>query len=164
MLLTVYYPLIRDYFPEANGNWDAAMMDTTLCIGIFCDDRVIFDSAVNHFLRGEGNAGITKYVYPSGQCEESTRDQAHTQLGLGELAETCQVAWSQGVDLYGAADNRLALGIEYTANYLLGDDMPSYGIISTQGRDHFSDIYESAYQHYHYVKGLEIELYEACYC
>lgn len=59
MLLTVYYPLIKDYFPAANGNWDAAMMDTTLCIGIFCDDRAIFGSAVNHFLRGEGNGGIT---------------------------------------------------------------------------------------------------------
>lgn len=156
MLLTVYYPLIKDYFPAANGNWDAAMMDTTLCIGIFCDDRAIFGSAVNHFLRGEGNGGITKYIYPGGQCEESTRDQAHTQLGLGELAQACQIAWNQKVDLYGAADNRLALGIEYTARYLLGDDVPAYGIISAQGRDHFSDIYEGVYQHYHFVKGLEM--------
>jgi hypothetical protein len=154
MLLTVYDPLIKDYFPEANGNWDAAMMDTTLGIGIFCNDRAIFDRAVNHFLRGEGNAGITKYVYSSGQCEESTRDQSHTQLGLGELAQACQIAWNQKVDLYGAADHRLALGIEYTARYLLGDDVPAYGTISPQGRDHFSDIYEGVYQHYHFVKGL----------
>lgn len=154
MLLTVYYPLIKDYFPEANGNWDAAMMDTTLCIGIICDDRAIFDSAVNHFLRGEGNAGITKYIYPSGQCEESTRDQAHTQLGLGELAQTCQIAWNQKVDLYGAAENRLALGFEYTARYMLGEEVPSHGIVSTQARGRFSDIYEGVYQQYHFVKGL----------
>ena len=160
MLLTVYHPLLKDYFPEANGNWDAAMMDTTLCIGIFCNDHAVFDSAVNHFLRGTGNAGVTKYVYPSGQCEESTRDQAHTQLGLGELVQACQVAWNQGVDLYGAADDRLALGIEYTASYLLGDDVPAYGIISPQGRNHFSDIYEGAYQHYHFVKGLEMPFTE----
>lgn len=154
MLLTVYEPLIQDYFPEANGNWDAAMMDTALCLGIFCDDHAIFDRAVDHFLRGAGNAGITKYVYPSGQCEETARDQGHTQLGLGELAQACQVAWNQRVDLYGAADNRLALGIEYTARYLLGEEVPAYGVISSQGRDHLSDIYEGIWQHYHFVQGL----------
>ncbi|HEY4415048.1 MAG TPA: alginate lyase family protein [Verrucomicrobiae bacterium] len=156
MLLTVYYPLLKNYFPEANGNWDAAMMDTMLCIGIFCDDHTIFDSAVKHFLRGEGNGGITKYIYPSGQCEENARDQAHTQLGLGELAQACQVAYNQGVDLYGTADNRLALGFEYTAKYMLGETVPAYGILSPRARGKFSDIYEGIYQHYHFVKGLEM--------
>jgi parallel beta-helix repeat protein len=156
MLLTVYYPLIKDFYPEANGNWDAAMMDTMLCIGVFCDDRAIFDRAVEHFVRGEGNAGITKYIYPSGQCEESTRDQSHTQLGLGELAQACDVAWTQGVDLFGVADNRLALGVEYTARYILGEDLEAYGKVSAQGRGRFSDIYEGVYQHYHFVKGLEM--------
>jgi|GEM_PF-6455970 len=28
MLFTAYVPLIKEYFPEANGNWDAAIMDT----------------------------------------------------------------------------------------------------------------------------------------
>lgn len=156
MLLTVYYPLIKNFFPEANGNWDAALIDTMLCIGIFCDDREIFDRATNHYLRGEGNGGITKYIYPSGQCQESTRDQSHTQLGLGELALACRVAWTQGVDLFGAADNRLALGFEYTAKYMLGEEVPCYGTISAQGRSRFSDIYERAYQHYRYVKGIEM--------
>ena len=156
MLLTVYYPLLKDFFPEANGNWDAAIMDTMLCLGIFCDDRALFERAVNHFLRGGGNAGITRYVYPSGQCEESTRDQSHTQLGLGELAQACQVAWNQGVDLYGAADSRLALGMEYTAKYMLGEEVPACGVISAQGRGRFSDIYEGVWQHYHFVKGLDM--------
>lgn len=156
MLLTVYYPLIRDYFPAANGNWDAAMMDTTLCIGIFCDDHEIFDRTVEHFLRGPGNSGITKYIYPSGQCEETTRDQGHTQLGLGELVQTCAVAWNQGVDLFGAADNRLALGLEYTAKYVSGHDVPAYGTPSVQTRGRLSDIYEAVYQHYHEEEGFSL--------
>ena len=156
MLLTVYYPLIKDFFPESNGNWDTALMDTMLCIGIFCDDREIFDRAINHFLRGEGNSGITKYIYPSGQCQESTRDQTHTQLGLGELALTCQVAWTQGVDLFGTADNRLALGFEYTAKYMLGENVPCYGTIAEKGRWQFRDIYERVFQHYRYSKGIEM--------
>lgn len=156
MLLSVYYPLIRDLFPEANGNWDAAMINTMLCIGIFCDDRAIFDRAVNSFRRGVGNGGITKYIYPSGQCQESTRDMSHTQLGIGEFAQAAQVAWNQGVDLFSTAGNRLALGFEYTSKFMLGEDVPVYGIISQQGRGRFSNIYEVVYQHYHYVKGFEM--------
>lgn len=100
--------------------------------------------------------GITKYVYPSGQCDENTRDQGHTQLGLGYFARAARVAWSQGVDLWSAADNRLALGFEYTAKYMLGEDVPAYGMISAAGRGRFSDVYEAVYQHYHLFKGLEM--------
>jgi len=156
MLLDVYYPLLENFFPEANGNWDAAIINALLSIGIFCDHRAIFDRAVAHYLRGDGNGGITKYVYPSGQCEENARDQGHTQLGLGYFALAAQTAWSQGVDLYGTADNRLALGYEFTARYMLGEDVPMYGTISPRGRGRFSDIYESVYQHYHFGKGLEM--------
>lgn len=155
MLLTVYVPLLRDFFSEANGNWDAAIADTLLSIAIFCDDRALFDSATAHVLHGPGNGGITKYLYPSGQCEESTRDQTHTQLGLGYFVLAAQTAWTQGVDLYSAADNRLALGLEYTARYLLGEDVPAYGVISPQGRGRFSDIYEAAYQQYHESQGID---------
>ncbi len=156
MLLTVYVPLIREFFPEANGNWDAAMINTMLCIGVFCEKEDLFTLAVDHYIRGTGNGGITRYIYPSGQCEESTRDQTHTQLGLGEFAEACQVAWQQGVDLYGVAENRLALGIEYTAKYLLGESVHCYGKISEVGRGRFRDIYEGVYHHYRTEKGLSL--------
>jgi hypothetical protein len=156
MLLNVYYPLIRDFFPEANGNWDGAIIDTMLCIGIFCDDRAIFDRAVDHFLRGRGNGGLTRYVYPSGQCQESTRDQGHVQLGLGEFAQACQVAWTQGVDLFGAADNRLALGFEYTARFLAGQPVPAKGGLFPRRPGRLSPIYEEVYQHYRFVKALEM--------
>jgi hypothetical protein len=156
MLMTVYYPLIKDFFPKANGNWDAAMINTMLCIGVFCDNREIFNRAVNHFLHGESNGAITHYIFLTGQCQESTRDQAHTQLGLGMLAAACEVAWKQGVDLYGAADNRLAVGYEYTAKYNLGYDVPCEGNISAQARGRFQSIYEVICQHYVYEKGLKM--------
>jgi hypothetical protein len=156
MLMDVYVPLLRDYFPEANGNWDGAIIDTLLSIAIFRDDHALFDNAVNHFLRGEGNGGIARYIYPSGQCQENTRDQGHVQLGLGYFALAAATAWTQGVDLYSAANNRLAQGFEFTARYLLGEDVPVYGVISPQGRGRFSDIYEAVYQHYRYRNGLPL--------
>jgi len=156
MMLGVYYPLIKDFFPDANGNWDAAIMDTMLCMGVFFDDHAIFDRAVDHYLRGHLNGGITHYVYPSGQCQETTRDQGHVQLGLGEMAQACQIAWTQGVDLYGAADNRLALGFEYTAKFNLGNDVPCEGIAAGIARNKLSDIYYLVYQHYHFDRGMDL--------
>ena len=156
LMLTVYYPLLKDFFPEANGNWDAAIEDTLVSIGIFCDDRAIFNRAVEHFRRGSGNGGITRYIYTSGQCDENTRDQGHTQLGLGYFALAARAAWSQGIDLYSTAGDRLALGFEFTARYMLGEDVAVYGIINPTGRGRFSDIYESIYQHYHFGKGFEM--------
>jgi Right handed beta helix region/Alginate lyase len=154
MLLTVYVPLLRMFYPEANGNWDAAIMYTLLAIGVFCEDRALMESVYRHYRLGLVNSGITRYVYPSGQCEETCRDQGHTQLGLGYLVNTCIVAWNQGVDLFAEADNRLALGIEYTARYMLGEDVPVYGRISEVTRGRFSDIYYPVLQHYRYDKNM----------
>ncbi|MEX0928947.1 MAG: right-handed parallel beta-helix repeat-containing protein, partial [Balneolales bacterium] len=157
MLRTVFYPLIKDFFPEANGNWDGAMMHTMISMGVYLDDHGIYDRAVDRYLRGAGNGGLTRYVYPHGQSQESTRDQPHTQMGLDYLSRTAHVAWNQGLDLYETADNRLALGFEYTAKYMLGNEVFTYGgPISPQGRYRFRDNFEAAYQHYHYIKGLEM--------
>ena len=111
---------------------------------------------IDYYLHGEGRGAITHYVFPTGQCQESTRDQNHTQLGLGMLARACQVARTQGVDLFGAADDRLAVGFEYTAKYNLGEDMPSEGKVSAIGRGRFQPIYEVVYQHYALEKGREM--------
>jgi hypothetical protein len=156
MMTEVYQQIDEDFFPEANGNWDAAMMQTLAAIAIFTEDHALFERVVTHYKFGQKNAGIIKYVFPSGQCEESTRDMGHTQLGLGYFALTALVCWHQGVDLFSLAGNRLALGFEYTSKYMLGDSVPYFGDIATKGRGGFSDFYEAAYQHFHYVKGFEM--------
>ena len=167
MLLNVHYEVIKDFFPAANGNWDTSMIQTMLSIGIFLDNDTIFQKAVNYFLEGEGNGAIGYYINDFGECQESGRDQSHTQMGLGFLGTACEIAWKQGVDLYGALDNRLALGFEYTAKYNLGYDVPyeTYTSIdgkyvnksiSSRGRGRFRPIYERIYHHYHDRLGLEM--------
>lgn len=151
-MLRVYAPLISDFFPEANGNWDAAMLNTMLDIGIFCNKRQLFDCAVHHYFRGNGNGAITKYIYPGGQPQEATRDWGHVQLGLGEFAKAARVAWTQGVDFYGAADNRLARGFEYAARFMTGDSVQAFGQISQAERKSMRDIYESIYNYYHNIR------------
>jgi len=147
MLMTVYYPLIRYYYPQANGNWDGAILHTILAMAIFTDNHEMFGNAVNHMYHSPVNGSLFKYIYPSGQCQESMRDQGHVQLGLGEFAGAAKVAYTQGVDFFSAGDNRIGLGYEYTAQYLLGKTPHCYGKISERAKD-LRDDYEYVYRHY----------------
>lgn len=147
MLLTVYWPLLRYYFPQANGNWDGAIIHSILAIAVFTDNREMFSQAIDHFLHAPFNGSLFKYVYPSGQCQESLRDQGHVQLGLGEFAGAAQLAFTQGADLFSIAGNRLGLGFEYTARFLLGETPHCYGTISARAKL-LRDDYEYVYRHY----------------
>lgn len=147
MLMTVYYPLLRYYYPQANGNWDGAIIHTILAMSIFLDNREMFNNAVDHFLHSPVNGSLFKYIYPTGQCQETMRDQGHVQLGLGEFAGCAQVAYTQGVDFFAAGDNRLAVGYEYTAQYLFGEKPHSFGVISNRALE-LRDDYEVVYRHY----------------
>ncbi|MGD7654239.1 MAG: alginate lyase family protein, partial [Verrucomicrobiales bacterium] len=125
MLRDVFYPVVEDFALRSNGNWGAACVQTMMAIGVFTNDEEMFRKAVDWYRNGAGNARLTHYVINAeGQCQESGRDQQHAQLGLGYLAASAQIAWCQGVDLYGAEDNRLLKGFEYTAKYNLGGDVP----------------------------------------
>ncbi len=158
-MLALLYGTIESFYPGFNGNWDGMMMDSMICMGVFLDDKAMFERAVKHYIEGEKpHGGLDNYIYPSGQCQESKRDQGHTQWGLGSFVAVCEVAWKQGIDLYGAENNRLLTGLEYTAKYMLGGDVPfeGPGVISAKGRGSFAPIWETPYQHYVYRKGLEM--------
>ena len=167
LLLTVLYPVIKDFYPDANGNWDAAMIQSMMAMAVFLDDRAIFDRAVDHYMNGRSNGAILHYVNDFGECQESGRDQSHTQMGLGFLGCACEIGWKQGADLYGAYNNRLAVGFEYTAKYNVGYEVPyepyrsidgkyNYLTISRIGRGRFRPIYERIYHHYHDRMGMEM--------
>jgi hypothetical protein len=158
---------LKEFAPYANGNWDGACIKTLLAAGVFCDDPALFERAVRYYRSGSGNGRLTHYVInETGQCQESGRDQQHTQLGLGLLAEACEIAWSQGVDLYGDSDNRLLKGFEYTARYNLGDNgvpfVPHtdttgkyrHTRISEEGRGRLRPVYEMVWNHYQRRRGI----------
>lgn len=166
MLRKVWYPIIKDFYPTANGNWDASMIQTMIAMGVHLDDRRIFERATDYYREGKGNGAVDNYFMKSGQCQESGRDQNHTQMGLEFLANTCETAWVQGVDLYGAHDNRLLKGFEYTARYNLGNRVRYvphksyqgryyYKKISSEDRGRLRGMYEKIYNHYHNRKGLK---------
>lgn len=156
----VWYPSVSGYALFANGNWDLAALQTVIAIAVFCDDRVMFEDAVRYAVAGAGNGSITGIVVDaSGQGQESGRSQAYAQLALGLLADVAEVAWNQGVDLYGHAGNRILAGFEYTSRYNLGGEVPFTPdldrtgkylktAVSSGNRGQWRPIFEMAYGHY----------------
>ncbi len=173
-LLEVWHPTIEHYAYFANANWEGAALQTKMAIAVYCNDRDLFEETVRYAVNGAGNGSIPHtIVYASGQTQETTRKQGYAQLGLGLLCCAAEVAWNQGVDLYGWGDNRILAGFEYTARYGLGNEVPyrhyldrtgKYGFggrfnrydrISTEGRGDFRPIFEQPLNHYVNRRGLK---------
>lgn len=160
MLRTAFYPVLRYYYPQANGNWNGAIIQSLLAIAVFTDDRKLFDEAIDNFLHAPVNGSIFKYFYPDGQCQETTRDQGHVQLGIGQFAGAAQIAYTQNVDLFRLADARMALGFEYSASVLMGKRPHAYGVISERAMQ-LRDDFEYVYRHYQ-AMGIELPSTKKC--
>jgi len=151
------YPVLQDFALFANGNWDTAAIKTVLAMAVFANDRAMYERALRYYVNGAGDGRLMNYIYPSGQCQETGRDQAHTQLGLAHLGDASEIAWHQGLDLYSYAGNRLLVGFEYTSKYNLVEAVPfapdldrtgkyAHAVISARGP--FRPVYEQIYNHY----------------
>ncbi|MBR3455241.1 MAG: alginate lyase family protein [Bacteroidaceae bacterium] len=171
MVRRAFLPVIDKFdadSPYANGNWGAIVNRMRMACAIYLHDDDLYKAAVDYFLHANDNGSLPKYVSETGQCQETGRDQAHAQLGLEALCQTCEMAWQKGDDLWGALDNRLMKGLEYTARYNLGYDVPFERWTDCTGlyndwtepgsmqRGKIREIYDEAYRHYVEEKGLKM--------
>lgn len=153
--------------PYANGNWGAIVNRARMACAIFLNDDQLYKAATDYFMYAFDNGSLPRYISETGQCQETGRDQGHVQLGLEALCQTCDMAWRyRGDDLWSAYDNRLLKGIEYTAKYNLGYDVPfvtwedctglynEWTVPSEMSRGKLWNIYHLPYNHYHDIKGL----------
>ncbi|MGR6974516.1 alginate lyase family protein [Streptomyces cynarae] len=165
--LTVWYPAVSGYMLYANGNWDLTSIQSIMAIGVFCEERTLFEDALRFAAAGAGNGSVLhRVVTDAGQGQESGRDQGHEQLAVGLMGDAAQVAWNQGVDLWGFDDNRILANAEYAARYNLGGDVPFVPDLDRTGkyiktsvsavsRGTLPPIYEMYYAHYAGVRGLD---------
>ncbi|KPI18729.1 LPXTG-motif cell wall anchor domain protein [Actinobacteria bacterium OK074] len=136
LLSKVIAPLSDDFLANHNGavitnywpNWDLCAMACVLATGIFCDDKSQVARAVDYFKNGTGLGAVRNaipVVYGNGLGEwlEAGRDQGHSLLGVGLMGTVCEMAWNQGIDLYGYDDNRFLKGAQYVAKWNLGGDV-----------------------------------------
>lgn len=178
MMRKYLYPHVKAYLDEHNrtgnstawANWDLCNISSMISIGVLLDDRQIFNEGIEYFKHGRGTGSIPNAVYfihPDGlgQWQESGRDQGHAQLGVGMMAQMCQVAWNQGVDLFGYDDNRLLKGAEYVAATALLEKLPfKYYNNDAQAMNYWisnngygrlsSPIWELLYNHYVVLKKI----------
>jgi autotransporter-associated beta strand protein len=180
MMTTWWYPVCHNFLTNHNppactthwwANWDACNVGALIAIGVLCDNQAIYDEGVNYFQTGQGAGSMlnaVSFIHPNGlgQWQESGRDQEHAQLGVGLLATACEVAWKQGLDLYGFMNNRLLAGAEYVARTNLSRPVPfafynncddvNHYFVSTNGLGRLDDrpLWEMVYNHYVIRKGL----------
>jgi hypothetical protein len=184
MMLNVFYPMNNDFLLHHNtacitnywANWDLCNMASVLAIGILCDDQAKVNQAITYFQTGAGNGSIlhaVPFLYSGGlgQWQESGRDQGHTMLGVALMGAFCQMAWNQGLDMFGYASNRFMQGCEYIAKYNLGQSVPfttytwgngqncaqmSQTVISSASRGQDRPVWELVYNHYAVLRGLSV--------
>jgi hypothetical protein len=138
MMVNIFYPINSGalHIPTGSSllvfsNWDLGCMASMMAIGVLADDRAKFDAAIGYFKAGLGNGGIAQtlyYIHPGylGQTQESGRDQGHNTLSIALLGTMCEMAWNQGIDLYGYDNNRFLAGAESVAKGNLIQSGTSY--------------------------------------
>jgi hypothetical protein len=185
MMANVFYPLSHALLKSHNGtfitnywaNWDLCSTACVLAIGILCDEADKVTEAVSYFKGGAGWGSVkhaVQFIEPGGlgQWQEAGRDQDHTMFGIGLAGAICQMAWSQGIDLFGFDGNRLLAGCEYVAKYNLGNGVPftkftmHFGApsgtsrfqpvtaVSAASRGEMRPVWELVYNHYVKLRGL----------
>jgi hypothetical protein len=151
MLRTVYLPVTIKGFATNNGNWELTMMEASIGISVFLDDRASFDTAVSIFrarmpayvyLSTDGPmppgpagstidtpAEIIRYwqgqsTFTDGLAQETCRDFTHTGYGIASMAHVAETARIQGLNLYGEMRDRFQRVLTFHATYQLGAAVP----------------------------------------
>ena len=174
--------LARQYVPSIikgsceNGNKELSMAEALINIGVFNDDRELFDRGIRMWrgrtpayiylssdgpapLKAEGcdsmpiwgNKGLTT-PYVDGLLQESVRDSGHANMGLAAMVNAAETARQQGVDLYGEQAKRIMAALEFQAQFL----PPNNAAAPKNLAFHTHPTWEIAYNHYHNRMGQDL--------
>ncbi|KAG8168160.1 hypothetical protein KVR01_003849 [Diaporthe batatas] len=163
------------------ANWDLCNIASLMAIGIFNDNRTMYDYAVDYFEHGlpgqpevvangalpyfsianftEDDTGKTLM-----QIQESGRDQAHSLLCISLLGVIGQQGWNQGVDLYSVYGHQILNAAEYVAKYNTNHTVPyipyqswegELKVVSEKARFDVRPGFEALCSHYTNIKILD---------
>ena len=140
MLRNVYLPEIING-SNSNGNWELSMTEAIQGIGVFLDDKTVYDKAISLYrvrvpayvyLTSDGALPKTKPsqnlntrdkivaywqgqgTFVTGLTQETCRDFTHTGYGISSISHVLETSRIQGIDLYPEFGERLrqALGFQ----------------------------------------------------
>jgi hypothetical protein len=180
MLRDVYLPKIVNGAATTNGNWELVMMEATLGIAVFLEDRATYDRAVAKFrtrvpafvyLPSDGalpkappNSGIDtpaeiidywhgQSTFFEGLTQETCRDFTHTGYGIASIADFAETTRIQGQDIYPEIADRLRTALGFQAKYELGTAPPANLCGGTVQRG-LGPVTEVGYNHLHTRLGI----------
>ncbi|MFJ5990245.1 alginate lyase family protein [Lentzea sp. NPDC092896] len=153
MLRNVYLPEIQNGRANTNGNWELSMMEASIGIAVFLEDKAAYDKAIGIFRTriqafiylttdgalpktppGSGidtRAEIISYwhnqsTFVDGLTQETCRDFAHTAYGLSAASHLAETARIQGQDIWGEIKDRMRHAWGLHAKYQNGEPVPSW--------------------------------------
>jgi hypothetical protein len=145
-----------------DNNWGASAALTMIAVGAYQENRSRFDAGVQTWRNRL--VGINAAVTNNGYIYEVCRDTTHPQYTLQVWMQAAEVAWKQGIDLYGTTipggtTPQFAVNLENFANLFLGLAQPpcSDSFMATYnylGRQSQSGAYDIAFNHYLLRAGL----------
>lgn len=140
MLRNVYLPEVING-SNSNGNWELSMTEAIQGIGVFLEDKAVYDKAISLYrvrvpafvyLESDGALPRTKpsqnldtrekivaywhgqTTFVNGLTQETCRDFTHTGYGISSISHVLETARIQGIDMYPEFGERLrhALGFQ----------------------------------------------------
>ncbi|RFU85479.1 hypothetical protein DY218_16990 [Streptomyces triticagri] len=174
--------MLRDvYLPEvvngshSNGNWELTMVEATIGIAVFLEDRGVYDKAVEKFrgrvpayiyLDSDGSLPKTapgsgldtpqkiidywhgQSTFMNGLSQETCRDLTHAGYGFSAISHIAETSRIQGEDLYPEVADRLRHAFGLHAKYQLGESVPG-NLCGGSLKDKLGPITEVAYNALH---------------
>ncbi|HET9570262.1 MAG TPA: family 16 glycoside hydrolase [Bacteroidales bacterium] len=173
-LRTQYLPSIIHGNCE-NGNKELAMCEALINIGVFNDDRAVFDLGLKMwrgrtpayiYLKSDGptpieppgcgtaiwgNKGLTP-EFVDGLLQETARDTHHAWMAFASMTNGAETAYQQGVDLYAEQGKRMMAALEFEAQYLSPNNVPAPANLQFA----LNPTWEIAYNHFHNRMGFSL--------
>lgn len=185
MLNRAFLPHLLPGNPTYNGNWELTMINALMCIGVFNDDRATFNRGVflwrkrvpaYFYLTSDGSTPkrpygtdslkadgeINKYwfkpsVFFDGLCQETLRDYGqHMQEGLSPAINSAEIAFHQGIDLYGEEAKRIMATMEFHADRFLGKPVSKALFPNGFSVTNLFPTWEIAYNHFRNRRGFAL--------
>ena len=175
---TVMVPACRKFctYQNSHPSWYTPCALAVQAAGVLLDDEALYQEGYD--LQMNTSHWGTMYggsIEPSGQMREMGRDNVHGGLTLGDIAQSCLIAWNQGDDMFAEGGDRLLKGMEYWCRYNTGHTDTPFEPLDCSGLDNATGYsfyyisthnngfrlrpdacaFEAVYHHYKEVKGLD---------
>ena len=178
MFRRAFYPQLKTA-STWNGNVDLTQIDALMAIAVFNEDQKEFSAALDRLkarsrayiylksdglrpspIAGDGGDPQAFWSNPKhwidGLTQETCRDNGHhSQFGLGSAFHAAEIAWHQGVDVFGENQERYIAAMELLATQFLSGSMKGVTEDDTPTTNRY-DAWEIAYNHYHRRKGIKL--------